>query len=151
MRSLSDVLSRKFDISLQIAAPNGEDASSETAPIVCSFELGAGPQLGRVMLLVAKEALLRGAEERQGNSPEGADPRVADVLGHVELELVAELARMPMSLGRIASLRVGDTLRLDVPVGGTVHVRAEGRSVLRGHPTTSAGQIAIRIERGHTG
>jgi flagellar motor switch protein FliM len=151
VRSLSDVLSRKFGVGFQITLPNGEDASSETAPIVCSFELGAGEQVGRVMLLLAKEALLRGAEEGPEALAESGDPRVAGVLDQVELELIAELARMQMTLGQLACLRVGDVVRLDVPVGGAVHLRAEGRSVLRGHPTTSAGQIAIRIDRGHTG
>lgn len=147
VRSFSEVLSRRFGISLQVSPPDGDDASSETAPVVCSFELGTGAQIGRVMLLIAKEALVGGTEER-GESPSNAiDPRVAGVVEQVELDLVAELARMKMTLGNLSSLRVGDTIRLDVPVGGAINVRADGRVVLRGHPTTSAGQIAIRIEK----
>jgi flagellar motor switch protein FliM len=52
-----------------------------------------------------------------------------------------------MTLGQLSSLRVGDTIRLEVPVGGAINVRADGRVVLRGHPTTSAGQIAVRITK----
>jgi flagellar motor switch protein FliM len=147
VRSFSEVLSRRFGISLQISPPDGDDASSETAPVVCSFELGTGTQIGRVMLLIAKEALVGGTEERGESSSNAIDPRVADVVEQVELDLVAELARMKMTLGNLSSLRVGDTIRLDVPVGGAINVRADGRVVLRGHPTTSAGQIAIRIEK----
>jgi flagellar motor switch protein FliM len=148
VRSFSEVLSRRFGIALQTSAPDGDDASSETAPVACNFELGAGDHVGRVVLLVAKEALLGGADERREIPAGGAiDPRVAGVVAQVELDLVAELARMRLTLGYLSNLRVGDTIRLDVPVGGTINVRADGRVVLRGHPTTNAGQIAIRIAK----
>ena len=147
VRSFSEVLSKRFGLLLEVSAPDGDDASSETAPIVCSFELGTGAQVGRVMLLVAKEAILGGAEDRADTSANALDPRVVQVLEQVELDLVAELARMKMSLGHLSSLRVGDTIRLDIPVGAAINVRADGRVVLRGHPTTSSGQIAVRIEK----
>ncbi|MGA7122597.1 MAG: FliM/FliN family flagellar motor switch protein [Polyangiaceae bacterium] len=147
VRSFSEVLSKRFGLLLEVSVPDGDDASSETAPIVCSFELGTGTQIGRVMLLVAKEAILGGAEDRADTSGNAVDPRVAEVVEQVELDLVAELARMKMSLGHLSSLRVGDTIRLDIPVGAAINVRADGRVVLRGHPTTSSGQIAVRIEK----
>jgi flagellar motor switch protein FliM len=147
VRSFSEVLSKRFGLLLEVSAPDGDDASSETAPIVCSFELGTGTQIGRVMLLVAKEAILGGTEDRADTSGNAVDPRVAEVVEQVELDLVAELARMKMSLGHLSSLRVGDTIRLDIPVGAAINVRADGRVVLRGHPTTSSGQIAVRIEK----
>ncbi|HZU84357.1 MAG TPA: FliM/FliN family flagellar motor switch protein [Polyangiaceae bacterium] len=147
VRSFSEVFARRFGVSLQATAPDGDAASSEAAPVACSFEIGAGSNLGRVVLLVAKEALLGAAEDRQDPGHAAADPRVAGVVEQVELEFVAELARLRVTLGQLANLRVGDTIRLDVPVGGTVNLRAEGRVVLRGHPTTNAGQIAIRIAK----
>jgi flagellar motor switch protein FliM len=147
VRSCSEVLCKRFGLLLEVTAPDGDDASSETAPIVCSFELGTGTQIGRVMLLVAKEAILGGTEDRADTSGNAVDPRVAEVVEQVELDLVAELARMKLSLGHLSSLRVGDTIRLDIPVGAAINVRADGRVVLRGHPTTSSGQIAVRIEK----
>jgi flagellar motor switch protein FliM len=71
------------------------------------------------------------------------------VIEEVELELVVELARIRMTLGHLSVLKAGDTIRLDVPVGAAVDVRADGHVVLRGQPTTNAGQIAIRIEGRH--
>jgi flagellar motor switch protein FliM len=147
VRSFSEALSRRLSIELHVSAPDGDDASSEAAPVACTFELTAGSQVGRVMLLIAKEALLGRPETTQGASSGALDPRVADVVEQVELDLVAELARMKVTLGHLSRLRVGDTLRLDVPVGAAINVRADGRVVLRGHPTTSAGQIAIRIAK----
>jgi flagellar motor switch protein FliM len=147
VRSVSEVLQRRFGISLEASAPDGDDASSEAAPVACSFELGAGTQIGRVVLLVPKEALLGSIEDQRDQSTNGIDPRVAGVVEQVELDLVAELTRMKLTLRQLTNLRVGDTIRLDVPVGGTINVRADGHPVLRGHPTTSAGQIAIRLAK----
>jgi flagellar motor switch protein FliM len=150
VRSFSDVLKRKFGITLQATAPDADDAITEGAPVVCSLEFGAGEQVGRVLLLLAKEALLAGTDARE-HPPHAADARVASVLEQVQLEIVAELARVKMTLGQLSRLRVGDTIRLDVPVGGIVSVRADGRVLLRGNPTTSGGQIAIRVVGGHEG
>jgi flagellar motor switch/type III secretory pathway protein FliN len=77
------------------------------------------------------------------------DEGVARVIEEVTLELVVELARMRMTLGHLAALKVGDTIRLEVPIGAAVDVRADGHVILRGQPTTNAGQIAIRIEGRH--
>jgi flagellar motor switch protein FliM len=148
VRSLSEALERRFGFTLKSGAPDADEASSEGAPIVCSFDIECGEQTGRVVLLLAKEALL-GNAEADGPAPPEPDERVARVLADVDLDLVVELARVQMPLGRLASLKVGDVVRLDLPVGAAVDVRADGHVVLRGHPTTNAGQIAIRVAGRH--
>jgi flagellar motor switch protein FliM len=148
VKAFSEVLSKKFGLTLQPDNPDAEAAMTEGAPVACCLEFGSGTQVGRVILLLAKEALLGESESRETEKQQPLDARVAAVVGQVELEVVAELARVKMTLGRLSSLKAGDTIRLDVPVGGTVSVRAEGHTVLRGHPTTSAGQIAIRVAGG---
>ncbi len=149
-RAFSDVLAKKLGLTLQATAPDAEAAMTEGAPVACCLELGSGAQVGRVVLLLAKEALLGEADVRE-DAGHVSDPRVAAVVGQVELEIVAELARVRMTLGRISTLKVGDTIRLDVPVGAAVNVRVDGHKLLRGHPTTSLGQIAIRVASGHGG
>jgi flagellar motor switch protein FliM len=144
VRSLSEVLSKRLDLSITAVAPDSDDAMAEGAPIACCLEITGGAQTGRVVLLLAKEALLAKTESRE-HPPHPDDPRVAAVLESVELELVAELTRTRMPLRTLSRLKVGDTIRLDVPVGGAVSVRIDGRVLLRGHPTTQAGQIAIRL------
>jgi flagellar motor switch protein FliM len=148
-RSFSEVTAKKFGFTLRMRPPDADAALAEGAPVVCSLDIGSGPRLGRVVLLLPKEALLAGADAQQHPVRE-PDPGVSAVLGHVELQVVAELARVAMSLGRLSRLAVGDVIRLEVPVGGAVNVRADGHLLLRGHPTTSEGQIAIRVAR-HTG
>ncbi len=140
VRSLSEVFTRKFGVTLNLVAPDGDEASSEAAPIACCFEIGAADYIGRVVLLVAKEALLVGFSEGERTADRHADPRIGAVVEQVELDIVAELARVRMSVGQLSTLRVGDSIRLDVPVGATVSLRADGHVVLRGYPTTSGGQ-----------
>lgn len=150
VRSFSEVLVKKFGFGIRAVAPDADDATTEGAPVALSLELGGSEPQGRVILLLAKEALLSVTEARE-HPPHPSDPRVAAVLDSVELEVVAELARVKMTLGQLSRLRVGDTIRVDTPVGGKVSVRADGRVLLRGHPTTSGGQIAIRVVGGHEG
>jgi flagellar motor switch protein FliM len=148
VRSLSEVLARKFGFTLEAVAPDAEEASSEGAPIACSFDIACAGQTGRVMLLLAKEALLGGPDDEAHAAPV-PDARVARVLEGVDVDLVVELGRIQMPLGRLASLKVGDVIRLDLPVGGAVDVRADGHVILRGHPTTNSGQIAVRVAGRH--
>jgi flagellar motor switch protein FliM len=150
VRAFSDVLDRKFGITLRAIAPDADDVATEDAPVACSFELGGGSEVGRVALLLPKEALVAAADARP-NRPQKADPRVLAVVEQVELEIVAELARVKMTLGQLSRLKVGDVIRLETPVGGKVVVRADGRVLLRGHPTTSGGQIAVRVVGRHDG
>ena len=148
-RSFSEVTTKKFGIALRAAPPDADAAIAEGAPVACSLEIGSGAQVGRVILLLPKEALV-GAADAQQQAPAPPDPGVVAVLGGVELQIVAELARVRMSLGRLSRLAVGDVIRLEVPVSAAVDVRADGRVLLQGYPTTSEGQIAIRVGRRHT-
>jgi flagellar motor switch/type III secretory pathway protein FliN len=143
-RSFSEVLTRKFGVELRVSLPDGDAAIAEGAPVACSLDIGCGSQVGRVVLLLPKEALLAGADAQQ-HPPHAPDPNVVAVVESVELQVVAELGRVAMTRGRLSRLAVGDLIRLDVPVTGAVDVRADGHVLLRGHPTTNEGQIAIRV------
>jgi flagellar motor switch protein FliM len=148
VRAYGDVLQKKFGFSLQASPADAEDATTEGAPVTCSLEVSTGGHSGHVVLLLAKEALLTASDPVE-QRPRRPDPRVVAVVEGVELEVVAELARVNIALGRLAGLRKGDVIRLETPVGGTVSVRADGHVLLRGHPTTSGGQIAIRVVARH--
>lgn len=121
----------------------------EAAPVGCLFRFGNDAFAGQVLLYISKDALTatqtRKALPRKPN-PE-ADGRLSNSIGEAEIELVAELAKMRIGLADLAELRVGDTLRLNVPVDAEVRVHAEGRTILFGRPTSVAGQIAVRVGR----
>jgi flagellar motor switch protein FliM len=149
IRAFSATLQESIGLGLELREASLAHAEVESAPIACVLELGEGEHVGRVALLLAKEPLLTETDEAEPTSPTPQDARIPAVLEDVELVLVAELARVPLRLGSIAALRVGDTLRLDVPVSGLVTVRANGHELLRGRPTTSAGRIAVKIVPRH--
>lgn len=110
--------------------------------------LGAEGQSGKMILLVAREALLAGTQPTAPRTP-AFDPRILATMQEVEIDLVVELGRVTMSLGAITALRVGDMLRLDVPLDGTVAVRCGEQPLLSGIPTTSGSRLAVRIAARH--
>jgi flagellar motor switch protein FliM len=144
-RAFSDALVGSLGVRFECRAVSADDGLSESTPIACVLEFGSEAQVGRVALLLPKEILLPLADDSAALPIGGADPRVVGVLEGVEIELIAELGRMQLRVGDLGALRVGDTLRLDVPVSGTVSVRANQHVLLRGRPTTSGGRIAIEI------
>jgi flagellar motor switch protein FliM len=150
VRTLSNSLTTSLGMSLACRSTEIQDATVASAPIVCVLELGSEGAVGRVAVLLAKEPLLAAWPEAEA-LPVAADPRVVSVLEEVELDLVAELGSLRLRLGDVARLEVGDTLRLDAAVGATVSVRADGRELFRGLPTTSGGRIALKIAGGHEG
>jgi flagellar motor switch protein FliM len=104
---------------------------------------------GTVQLAISKSALTA-ARARGSKSREVAvDPRVAATLREAQVWVVAELGRLHLSLAELVALRVGDTLRLDVPVNGDVDVRVENRVLLRAQPTAVGTQLAIQITGRH--
>jgi flagellar motor switch protein FliM len=150
VRALSDALTSSLGMSLACRSAEIHDATVESAPIACLLELGSEETVGRVALLLAKEPLLAACPESE-TGLHGEDPRVASVLDGVELDLVAELGSIHLSLQDVSRLGVGDTLRLDAAVGSTVSVRAEGCELFRGRPTTSGGRIALKLADRHEG
>jgi flagellar motor switch protein FliM len=124
------------------------DEIDDGALLAVSFRLGADGESGRIVLALGKDALLGGITPKPRGV--GLDPRVAAALGAVEIELVAELGQVRMKLGDLAALRVGHVLATTVPVGGTIRLRTGSRVLHHGYPTTSGGQVAIRIGNGTT-
>ncbi len=131
-------------VKVAVAEEGGDDA----ALLSLGFRLGADGGSGRVVLALSKEALLGGTAPKSRTT--SADPRIASALGAVEIELVAELGKVRMKLGDLAALRVGHVLATTVPVGGAIKLRSMSCELFRGYPTTSGGQVAIRIGGGTT-
>jgi flagellar motor switch protein FliM len=143
LRGFSGALQTALGLTLEPKPPSEGSGHSEGAPVVCILELGDGA--GRIALVVGRDPLL--TEQADGEEASGPEdnPRIAAVLADVELLLVVELGRVPMRVGQLAALRVGDTLKLDVPVNGLVSVRSDGHELMRGRPTSSGGRIAVNI------
>jgi flagellar motor switch protein FliM len=148
--SFSEALARA-GLTLVPRAKDAPEAQSETAPITCIIEVGEGDHVGRIVLAIAKDAVLAKAGGEIVKEAETLDPRIAGTVERIEVELVAELGRARMRLRDIARLKPGETLRLDAPLTGSVNVLAQGRTIFSGRPTAINGQIAVRLDRGHEG
>jgi flagellar motor switch protein FliM len=145
--SFSSVLAEHAGVQLEARTTNGE-GTARIPMAACTLECGNDSRIGRVVLLLATEALVT-RDSAEVPHTGRFNPAVAATLEHVELEMVAELGRVRMKLGDIANLRVGDTLRLDVAVGDAIAIRADGHLLLRGRPTASAGRLAVQIQSRH--
>ena len=145
LRALSDALYARTGARISVATNAASDAVSGGAPIAYVVDVGELTG-GRLFLLLPKEALL--ARETQATPALAApvNPVIANTLTGVDLDVIVELARIPMKLSDILRMRVGETIPLDVGVDSPVTVRADDRVLLRGHPTTAGGRIAVRIE-----
>ena len=76
-----------------------------------------------------------------------AQAKTRAAVAEAEVLVVAELARVPVPLSRLASMKVGDVIRLPVSIDAPARLRVGGHAVHAGRPTTSGAQIAIAIER----
>jgi flagellar motor switch protein FliM len=111
-----------------------------------TFLLGEGSSR-KIVVAVARDALQNAglglfSESKQKDTIQN---KVPAVLQEVELELVVELGRIRRKLADIDSLKVGDTLRLGVPVRSPVTIQVQGQPMFRGKPTTVGTQLAVSI------
>lgn len=141
--AFGEALAARTGLRLNKLSSRSADALGETSRVICNFVVGEPGQEGRLILALEKDALLG---QTAVNAPQqGPDPRVVATLGDVEVDVVVELGRLRMHLGDVPRLKVGDTLRLDLPVEGQVRVLAAGQYVARGRPTRVGERVAVKI------
>jgi flagellar motor switch protein FliM len=145
VRAFSDSLGASIGLRLESRPADVDEATAQSAPIACVLEFGVDERIGRVVLLLPKEVLLASAAEADPPANQAVDARITAVLENVEIDLVAELGRVSMRVSDLTAIKVGDMLRLDVPVNGMVSVRANDHVLYRGRPTTNGGQISVKI------
>jgi flagellar motor switch protein FliM len=137
LRALSDALAKKLGISLDdapaAAAPDG-------AAVVATITIEGG---GRVVLAVPLSAVSR----EESAPPQAVDSGIAAAMIDVELDVVAELGKVRLSLEVLARLSVGDVLRLPLSVDERARVSAGGAVLFHGRPTAVGETVAIAIER----
>ena len=75
------------------------------------------------------------------------DSGIAMALTEVEVDIVAELGKVRLPLEAIASLKVGDVLRLALPLDERARVCAGGAVLFHGRPTASGEVVAVALER----
>src|SRR3954468_12985787 len=113
----------------------------------CAFEGIAGD--ARISIAMGAEALESASKDQSDETEESNDPRMAEALCEVPVEVTAELGRVRLGLRRVLSLEVGQVLRLATAVDDPVIVRIGGVEKFRGAPVISRGQVSVEIRGRH--
>jgi flagellar motor switch protein FliM len=113
----------------------------------CAFEGIAGD--ARISIAMGAEALESASKGQSDEGEESNDPRMAEALCEVPVEVTAELGRVRLGLRRVLSLEVGQVLRLATAVDDPVIVRIGGIEKFRGAPVISRGQVSVEIRGRH--
>jgi flagellar motor switch protein FliM len=139
-----DEILAPFGAPLAIAneAPGGQGGS---VLIACTVVIGEGDTAGTIVLLVPAGAI------ETDDVSEAAEveivPAMRAAVDEVEIELVAELGRVRLALTRVASLAVGDVVRLPLSIESHALLHVRGQALFSGKPTTRGSQIAVTISR----
>ncbi len=110
----------------------------------CTFEGGTIP--AHVELYIGAEALEAAVHDNETVELSAGDPRMALAIRGVTVPVVAELGRLDLSLARVLSLNVGETLRLESAVDEPVTLRVSGVAKFDVVPVVSRGQLAVQIK-----
>ena len=114
---------------------------------VCEIENLAIP--ATVTVAVSSDLLVEAIEARRPQVREELNREMLDALGGVEVEMVAELGRVSISLGDATSLAVGDVIRLNTTAGDPIQLQIGGTPKFDAAPMTSRGQMAVEIKSRH--
>ncbi len=137
LRAFGEVTSHKLAITIEpIAAKEIESGSA----VVVTLNMEGG---GRILLALPLSSIhtAEPVEEAQ------ADSGIAMALTDVEVDIVAELGKVRLPLEAIAALKVGDVLRLSLPLDERARVSAGGAVLFQGRPTASGESVAVALER----
>jgi flagellar motor switch protein FliM len=153
-QDFADAVKSEVGISLRTLSarsiPAGDERDAAFADglrAVCAFEGIAGD--ARISIAMGAEALESAAKGQDEEVEESSDPRMAEALTEVPVEVVAELGRVRLGLRRVLSLEVGQVLRLATAVDDPVIVRVAGVEKFRGAPVISRGQLSVEIRGRH--
>ncbi|HET9958237.1 MAG TPA: FliM/FliN family flagellar motor switch protein [Polyangiaceae bacterium] len=150
VRAVRDEVGLTLKVTLAHAIAAGEEreaAFSDGLGVDCGVE-GLSPS-ARISLSMAAEALEVALKERDSEEVELGDPRIAEALHDVSVEVVAELGRVSIGLKRLLTLQPGQVLRLMTAVEDPAKIRVAGVTKFVGSPVVSRGQLAIQIKARH--
>lgn len=138
LRAFGEVLTHKLGITIEpIAAKDIESGSA----VVATLSMEGG---GRIMLALPL-SVIRTSEQPEEEAP--IDSGIAMAMTEVEVDVVAELGKVRLPLATIAGLKVGDVLRLSLPLDERARVSAGGSTLFQGRPTASGEVVAVALER----
>jgi flagellar motor switch/type III secretory pathway protein FliN len=133
--------------SLRSGEPS-EIASEDALTIDCTFE-GVDDRAACTLIMGAEALESAVREHAAEDDPTCGDPRMAEAIGEVPVQVVAVLGTLTLGLRQVLTLRAGQVLRLSTAIDDTVTVRVAGLDKFLGSPATSRGQLAVQIRGRH--
>jgi flagellar motor switch protein FliM len=89
-------------------------------------------------------------QRREKRSPATSERRNAEearnMLGHVPVDMAADLGHARLTLRDVLGMQVGDVLRLDRSVGQAIPFKIGRRPGFQGRPGLSGNRLSVRIE-----
>jgi flagellar motor switch/type III secretory pathway protein FliN len=99
-----------------------------------------------ISISISAEALETAAREQSDEAVVAADPRMAEAMREVPVEVTVELGKATMGLREILELKIGQIVRLDTAVDDPAIVRIGGQEKFAARPVVSRGQLAVEIK-----
>lgn len=124
------------------------DLPKDAISVDCSFDGLATP--GNIQLIIGAEVLEAAIQAQADQDAVTGDPRMGLAVRGVSVQVVAELGRLELGLGRILALKKGDTLRLSTAVEEPIALRVAGMSKFDVVPVISRGQLSVQVKSRRT-
>jgi flagellar motor switch protein FliM len=121
------------------------DLPKDAIRVDCAFDGLAAS--GALQLYIGAEVLEAAIKTRDSGEPVAGDPRMIKAVSGVSVQVVAELGRLELSLGRVLALKKGETLRLSTAVDEPIVVRVAGVTKFKAVPVVSRGQLAVQVKQ----
>lgn len=121
------------------------DLPKDAIRVDCTFD-GLQSTSGKLQLFIGAEVLEAAMKTQESVEVTAGDPRMAKAVNAVSVQVVAELGRLELSLGRVLALRKGETLRLSTAVEEPIAVRVAGVTKFKAVPVVSRGQLAVQVK-----
>jgi flagellar motor switch protein FliM len=124
-----------------------DSVSAEEEVFIGVFSLGPDDDAYGKIAVALPTQVVRGVGKPVADGANKAKPRVPRMsqVMPIEVDVVAEMARLPMRVRDLHLLRVGDLVPLG-PVDGAL-IRINGRALFQGEPGHANGQRSIRVRR----
>jgi flagellar motor switch protein FliM len=123
-----------LDASAKVKPPSG-------AAVVVALVIDGG---GAIQIALPVASIVQD-EETPREAPATCDA-IARAMFDVEVDVVAELGRIRLPINALCNLKIGDVLRLALPLDERARVGVGGTMLFQGRPTTSGEQVAIAVD-----
>lgn len=138
LKAFAEALTTRLGVTIEPSASKEIDSG---AAVVVTLVLDGGGKISVALPLAAIRTDDPAADLGKN------DPGIEAAMNEVEVDVVAELGKVRLSLDTIMRLQVGDVVRLSLPLDERARVSAGGAVLYHGRPTASGAVVAVALER----